>query len=146
MNEKKIYEICDYILNNLDEIVNLNDIEKVFNYNKYYLIRTFKLYTGYTIMDYINYAKVYKSIDLILNTDNSILYVALNSGFNSQEYYSEKFKNIIGLPPKRLKKLSDSLKNNIDEIEKNEILRIINEINENKNIFYSLHFNLLNKK
>ncbi len=96
--------LCEYILSNLYEDITMEKLENEFYYNKYYLIRLFKLYTGYTIKEFINTVKILKTVDPLLFTDDSILKIALNNGFNSQEYYSEKFQDVLGMAPLRFRK------------------------------------------
>ena len=86
------------------------------------MIRIFKNYTGYTIKEFINNVKILKTIDPLVFTDDTILKIALNNGFNSQEYYSEKFKDIIGVSPLKFRKEF----NNINEI------KDINELKEKR--------------
>ena len=99
-----IRKLCEYILSNLYEDITMEKLENEFYYNKYYLIRLFKLYTGYTIKEFINTVKILKTVDPLLFTDDSILKIALNNGFNSQEYYSEKFQDVLGMAPLRFRK------------------------------------------
>ncbi len=99
-----IDDICKYILDNLYDEITLEQMEKEFFYSKYHIIRIFKQYTGFTIKEYINNAKILKTIDPLLFTNDTILKIALNHGFNSQEYYSEKFQNVIGIPPLKFRK------------------------------------------
>ena len=116
--EELIKEICRYILDHLYDEISLDILEQVFHYNRYYLIRLFKAYTGYTIVEFINTVKVLKTVDPLLCTDDTILKIALNGGFNSQEYYSEKFQEIIGTSPLHFRKELSSLDgDSIDELE-----------------------------
>lgn len=102
--ESIIQEICKYILNNLYDDITITQLENEFNYNKHYIIRMFKYYTGYTIKEFTNTVKVLKTIDPLLFTNDTILKIALNHGFNSQEYYSEMFNTIIGISPLKFRK------------------------------------------
>ena len=116
--ENTIKDLCQYILNNLYNEITMDKIEKEFNYSKYYLIRIFKLYTGYTIKEFINRVKVLKTINPLIFTNDTILKIALNGGFNSQEYYSEKFQEIIGISPIKFRKEYNNidLLDNINEL------------------------------
>ena len=96
--------MCEYILSNLYEDITMERLEKEFYYNRYYLMRLFKSYTGYTIIEFINTVKILKTVDPLLFTNDSILKIALNNGFNSQEYYSEKFQDVLGIAPLRFRK------------------------------------------
>ena len=97
-------DLCQYILDNTYNEITTEKIENEFNYSKYYLIRIFKTYTGYTIKEFINTVKILRTIDPLIFTNDTILKIALNGGFNSQEYYSEKFQEIIGISPIKFRK------------------------------------------
>lgn len=127
--ENVVISMCNYILENINDKITIDDIEEIFCYNKFYLIRAFKLYTGYTIIEFINNVKVLKTIEHLLFTNDTILKIALNNGFNSQEYYCEKFKNIIGIPPIQFRKEY----NNISSI------KDINELKTKKEYLLSLN-------
>ncbi len=117
--EEIIKDICNYIIANIDEEIAIKELEENFYYNKFYIIRAFKKTTGYTIKEFTNKVKVLKTIDPLLFTDDTILKIALNNGFNSQEYYSETFKNVIGISPVNFRKEYT----NIDKIENIEELK-----------------------
>ena len=110
-----IDEISKYILDNLYDDITLEQMEKEFFYSKYHIIRIFKQYTGFTIKEFINNVKVLKTVDPLLFTDDTILKIALNHGFNSQEYYSEKFQDVIGMPPLKFRKEFSDLENTQDK-------------------------------
>lgn len=107
-----ISKVLFYLQNNINQQIKIKDLEKLFNYNQFYIMRLFKKEIGITIIDYINTLKIYKSMDMLLNTNSSILKIALYNGFNSLEYYSETFKKIIGFNPKSFKKSIQTTTNN----------------------------------
>ena len=98
-----IVKILIYLNDNLNQKIKIEDLEKRFNYNSFYIMRLFKREIGISIIDYINTLKIYKSINMLINTDSSILKVALYNGFSSLEYYSEMFKKITGFNPQKFK-------------------------------------------
>lgn len=104
-----IKEICEYILNNINSEISVDAIAEAFHYNKSYLMRRFKDCTGFTIGEYINECRVYNSTNPLIYTNYSILKIALTNGFNSLEYYSEKFKDIIGTSPLKFRQIYSSL-------------------------------------
>lgn len=104
-----IQVICEYIIDNINENINVQQISKLFHYNKSYLMRKFKDYTGFTINEFINECRVYNSTDPLIYTDDKILKIALTNGFNSLEYYSEKFKEILGTSPFKFRQIYSSL-------------------------------------
>ena len=98
-----IVKILIYLNDNLNQKIKIEDLEKRFNYNSFYIMRLFKREIGISIIDYINTLKIYKSINMLINTDSSILKVALYNGFSSLEYYSEMFKKTTGFNPQKFK-------------------------------------------
>lgn len=99
-----VCDILNFIDKNIKIKITINDICDKLNYNRYYIMKIFKRELNISIVDYINIVRVYKSMELI-NDNNTMLYIALNNGFNSLEYFSEMFKNILGINPTTYKKI-----------------------------------------
>lgn len=119
-----IFKILVYIDNNIFTKITLDGLAHTFHYNKYYIVKLFKKEIGYTLIDYINKLKIYYSLKLLNNSDYSILKIAIDNGFYSLEYYSETFKNEIGVSPKKYQKmLADRL---LDQRTISKILEIMN--------------------
>ena len=76
-------EVCGYIIDNINEDLSPESLSMIFHYNKSYLMRKFKEFTGFTISEFINECRVYNSTDPLIYTDDSILKIALTNGFNS---------------------------------------------------------------
>ena len=102
MKQKKlIIDIINYIDSNIYTKISIDTLSSVFFFNKDYIMRLFKRELGITINQYINYKRVFLSLPYLENSNDSMLYIALNNGFYSLEYYSEMFKNIIGISPSK---------------------------------------------
>lgn len=99
-----VCNILEYIKININSKITIDDISKRFNFNRYYLMKLFKRELNISIIDYINNLRVYNSLNDIKN-NNSLLKIAITNGFYSLEYFSEMFKNIIGINPSTYKKI-----------------------------------------
>ncbi len=106
MNEELVKDICLYIDDNINENLTIDEIALEFHFNKFHLMRKFKENTGLTINQYINNRKIQNSMNELTSTDDSMLKVALNNGFNSLEYFSEQFTKIVGLSPSKFRNFS----------------------------------------
>lgn len=98
--------ICDiliYIDDNISNKITIEDLENKFFYNRYYIMKLFKKEMGITLINYINSIRIYSSITLIKESNNSLLNIAFKCGFYSIEYFSETFKKIIGVNPEIVK-------------------------------------------
>lgn len=101
-SKKLICEILDYINNNINKEITIEELSNIFYFDKYYIMKLFKKELGITIINYINSMRIYNSLKEY-KYDDQIIRIALNNGFNSLEYYSETFKNIIKVSPREYK-------------------------------------------
>lgn len=94
-----ILEILKYIDNNLNKKITIDELSKKFYFNKDYIMRLFKKELNITITDYINKKRIYNSLKELRESNDLILKISLNNGFQSQEYYTEIFTKTIGTSP-----------------------------------------------
>ena len=128
MTEEKVTEILKYIEDNINNSIKIDDLSDIFHYDRSYLSRSFKKFTDISLIDYINERKIIKSINYVVNTDDKMLKIALNSGFNSLEYFSETFYRITNFSPTSLRDNTDIN----DLLPFNDIISI-NSLKENHN-------------
>ena len=101
-----ICEILDFIDDNINRKITMDELSGHFYFHKDYIMRLFKKEIHSTISDYINKKRVFQSLkDLQLSKD-SILYIGLKHGFSSLEYYSEVFHKVMGVSPVIYRKFS----------------------------------------
>ena len=109
-----VCNILNYIKNNINAEITISDISNIFSYDKTYIMKRFKKELGITIKEYINIIKVLDSLTYY-NSNNTILKIAILSGYNSIEYYSEVFSKLIGVSPRIYKKFIMPLSNLSEE-------------------------------
>lgn len=118
-----VCDIINYINQNIKNKINIQNIADDFYFNRFYIMKLFKKELGISINEYINKKRIYDSLTQIKNTNDSFLTVALDNGFNSLEYFSESFKNVIGTSPRTYKKFTyfiiKTTENQTDIIRKN---------------------------
>ncbi len=119
-----ICDILTYINQNINNKITINDLEDLYHYNRYYIMKLFKKEVGMTIINYINSLRIYNSIKCIESSSSSFLSIALNNGFSSLEYFSETFKVITGYAPSDFKSFFN---NNISD---KDYIKIQNSISE----------------
>lgn len=89
--------------------VGLDDILKPFHFNKSYLCRRFRQYTGYTMTEYLNQIRLQQAAFQLQYTDNTILSICNNVGFSSVSYFNKLFKQAYGVSPKFYRKNRDKM-------------------------------------
>ena len=98
-SQEKITPILSYISQNYKDIDNLDQLSAHFYVSKSYLCRTFKKYTGMTIIHYINHVKIQHACEALLHTNDTITNIALSCGFSTSIYFCKIFKKLVGCKP-----------------------------------------------
>ncbi len=106
MKNDLVRQILNYIDNNIYAKITIEELSRIFYFNKDYIMRIFKKELNITIIDYININRIYKSLEELKTTEDTILKVALQHGFTSQEYYTEIFNKIMGTNPVTYRKFT----------------------------------------
>lgn len=96
---KKIHEIAEYISENSDKKISLDELSKHFFVSKCYLSRIYKEVTGFTVNEYINIVRIKKAQSLLENTDYSITEISEMVGYDSITYFEKVFKTYIEKSP-----------------------------------------------
>lgn len=94
-----IQKSLDYIEENLDEKLTLQEISDFVYISPYHFSRIFKAVIGITTHEYIRRRRLSESAKLLINTDKKILEIAIISGFSSQEAFSKSFKQYFASSP-----------------------------------------------
>jgi len=100
----RLDKVFQYINENYQDRIDLNDITKTAGLSKYYFTRFFKENVGVTFIDYLNSFRVAKSEWLLLNSDEPVIEIAYKCGFNSVKTFNRVFKNLKGASPVAYKK------------------------------------------
>lgn len=106
MSNDLIRRLLIYIDNNIYSKISIEDLARIFYFNKDYIMRLFKKEIGCTIIDYICRKRIYLSLEELRTTDDYILKIALKHGFTSQEYYCEQFTKVLGVNPNTYRKFT----------------------------------------
>ena len=99
-----IKSIMKYLQENHDDTVTLEELEKNFNISKGYLCRSFKSVTHMTTFEYLNYFRISKSTELLLETDREISQIALQTGFNNISYFNRIFQRFMHMTPREFRR------------------------------------------
>ena len=97
--ESMVLAVKRYLEDNYNTVITRNDIESLVHLNKDYINREFKSETGYTLMEYIQYYRIYMAKKLLKNTRESIMEISLEVGYDSSAYFSKIFKRRTGMTP-----------------------------------------------
>ena len=96
-------EVVDYIKNNFMKKITLSDTAKYFSVSSEHLSRTFKKEMGFGFNRYLNLIRLQNAETLLKTTEKTVSQIAEECGFEDSNYFSYKFKELYGVPPKGFK-------------------------------------------
>lgn len=94
----------EYIRQNFNSDLNLNDIAKACFISPYHLSHIFKEQLNCTVMDYLTKVRLEQAKNLLSNPKFTINDIAEQTGYNDPGYFCKVFKKIEGLTPSAFKK------------------------------------------
>ncbi len=96
----KIDQIIEYMRQNINGKVTLEELSGIAGLSTFYLSRAFKEATGYPIIMYFNKMKIDKAKELLVEGNKKVKEVAYELGYTNEFYFSRMFKRVEGLSPK----------------------------------------------
>ena len=96
----KLKQALDYINDNLDQKIQLNDVAKLVDISQYYFCRMFHASMGVSPYKYVIQQRVGKAQDLITNSKLSLANISYKCGFSSQSQMTQHFRKCVGVTPK----------------------------------------------
>lgn len=95
-----VKKVIDYIEQNIEKEISLDNISKSIGYSKFHLNRVFAEQTGITIYKYLQNRRLTIAAEKLVKTDNSITQIAYEAGYDTQQSFSFAFKQVYLYPPK----------------------------------------------
>lgn len=99
-----MHKAVSYLKENLAQRVTLEELAQHVGLSKSYLSTIFKTELGQTFTDYVNWMRIEKSKELLLNPRLSLAAIADLIGYNDQSYFTKKFSQLAGMSPGQYRK------------------------------------------
>ncbi|SDX45726.1 AraC family transcriptional regulator [Paenibacillus sp. CF384] len=103
---QKISEVALHINEHYDTKLALADLAKQFYMSPYYLSRSFKTVTGFTLIEYVHLTRIREAQRLLKETDLKVIVVAERTGFENTGHFDRIFKKMTGLTPLAYRKMN----------------------------------------
>lgn len=94
-----IYELVEWIDERLEMKLSVEIVTRKSGYSKWYLQRLFKIVTGVSLGRFIREQKLNKAAEELCVTNETVLYIALKYGFDSQQTFTRAFTRHFGVSP-----------------------------------------------
>jgi AraC-like DNA-binding protein len=96
---KRIISAKDYINDNLDSDITLNDISQIACLSQYHFLRQFKKIYNKTPHEYLTERRIEKAKNLLQDENYSVTDVCFEVGFQRPGSFSSLFTRIVGFSP-----------------------------------------------
>ena len=103
-----ILELKDYIEENINKDINLDELANKVHLSKTYFVKKFKILFGLSPMKYISGVRIGKAKQMIIEGKLSIQQISDLVGYNSLHHFSAAFKQSVGLSPTEYQKYFNS--------------------------------------
>jgi len=103
MNLQVFEEAIEYINDNFDKDITLEDVSRHVYISPYYFSHEFKKFTGMNFIEYLTKTRIKEAKKLLLTTDLSIGEISNRVGYEDPSYFGRVFKNLEGIPPSKFK-------------------------------------------
>lgn len=99
--EDRIRKVVNYIYQNFNATIRLEDVAEIANLTKESFCRYFKQHTGHTLISFINEVRIAEACKMLISQQQSILIstIAYNSGFKNISHFNKTFKEVMGDSP-----------------------------------------------
>ena len=89
----------EYIEHHLNENIGLSDVSRETGYSYYHMTRLFSSVLGESVGRYINRRRLYNASEKLIHSNQRVIDIALDCGFQSPEAFSRAFKAAFGSSP-----------------------------------------------
>lgn len=93
-------KVLDYLNDRLDQNIQLADLAALLEMSQFHFGRLFKQSIGVSPYQYLLQQRIERAKQLLKQTDDSIVDIALNCGFNSHSHLSKQFRQMTGITPR----------------------------------------------
>lgn len=100
------FNVCKYINEHCAEEISLDTVVELSGFSKSHFIRLFKDFTGVTYYEYLQNRRMANAELLLIDTNNSISEVAMQSGYNSLATFNRVFKDSHDCTPTEYRKIA----------------------------------------
>ncbi|MEM7066003.1 MAG: AraC family transcriptional regulator [Cyanobacteria bacterium P01_B01_bin.77] len=98
--QRQLLKVLDYIDAHLGHEITLADLAALVDISQFHFGRLFKQSLGQSPYQYLMLQRVERAKTLLKQTDQPILEIALECGFNSHSQFGRKFRQMTGITPK----------------------------------------------
>lgn len=102
---KWLSRVIEYLHENFEHSVGLNDLAKIAEVHPTHLARVFRQFESCTAGDYVRKVRIEKARQKMLYSKQPLVEIALETGFSDQSHFTRSFKIITGMTPTEYRRI-----------------------------------------
>ncbi|WP_322008934.1 AraC family transcriptional regulator [Paraburkholderia sp. J12] len=99
LGKREVARLTEFIEENLDRPICLEDLAAVVNVSRFHFSRLFKRTMGVTAISFVEECRIRRAQTLIADTDLPLAEIALITGFADQSHFTRRFHRHVGCTP-----------------------------------------------
>ena len=103
LSPRALSRVCERIEESLEHGLSLADLAGEAGTSRFHFARAFRSATGVPPHRYMTLRRIERAKELLVQTDLPLVDVALASGFGSQSHFTLRFRETVGLTPRRFR-------------------------------------------
>lgn len=100
LSQRQLAQVLDYINDYLDQDIKLADLAALLGMSQFHFCHLFKQAIAITPYQYLLQQRIECAKQLLKQTDQPIMEIALQCGFNNHSHLSQQFRRFTGITPK----------------------------------------------
>ena len=104
-----IYDATLYIHRMYDEPITITDISAQAYLSPSYFSSQFRIFTGFTVKNYLNRYRLYRAAMDLKNSGKQIVEITYINGFSSQQAFTRSFSQMYGIAPAQFRLLNPAI-------------------------------------
>ncbi|WP_238393221.1 helix-turn-helix domain-containing protein [Myxacorys almedinensis] len=98
--QRQLSQVLDYMNDHLDHDIKLADLAALLNMSQFHFSHMFKQAIGTSPYQYLLQQRIERAKQLLKQTDQPIMEIAFQCGFNHHSHLSQQFRRFTGITPK----------------------------------------------
>jgi len=105
-HEHIIYELTEWIGQNIDKPLKIEDVAEKAGYSKWHLQRIFQRVMNVSLGNYIRDKKLRLAAQDLINSQNSVIDICVKYGYESQQSFTRTFVKKYHVPPATFRRMN----------------------------------------
>src|SRR5689334_20842577 len=103
--QQRILDVLVHVQRHLDQELSLDELARVAHFSPYHFHRIFRAMVGESVKEHVRRLRLERAASRLKRTDQPIVRIALDAGYEAHESFTRAFGEMFGVPPARYREL-----------------------------------------